>query len=200
VAGRVGVLALQGAFREHCRALVEVGLDAVEVRLPRDLEEVDGLVIPGGESTTMAKLLDAYELEAPISRLHASGAPIFGTCAGMIIVAADAVDGVPGQRQLGLIDVTVRRNAFGRQPASFEAPLEVAGDAERFPGVFIRAPWIERTGPGVQVLAQVDGHPVAARSGRVLVTAFHPELTADRRLHGMFARMLHRGAGSEEAA
>jgi pyridoxal 5'-phosphate synthase pdxT subunit len=200
VAGRVGVLALQGAFREHCRALVEVGLDPVEVRLERDLEDVDGLVIPGGESTTMAKLVDAYELEAPLRRLYASGAPVFGTCAGMILVAADAVDGIPGQRQLGLIDLTVRRNAFGRQLASFEAPLRLADGGERFPGVFIRAPWIERAGPGVEVLAEVDGHPVAARSGRVLVTAFHPELTGDRRLHGMFARMLHRDRGSEEAA
>ena len=190
MAGRVGVLALQGAFREHCRALVEVGLDAVEVRLPRDLEGVDGLVIPGGESTTMAKLVDAYELEAPIRRLHASGAPIFGTCAGMILVSADAVDGIPGQRQLGLIDLTVRRNAFGRQRASFEAPLRLSGEHERFPGVFIRAPWVERAGAGVEVLAEVDGHPVAVRQGHLLAISFHPEIAGETRLHELFLQSL----------
>jgi pyridoxal 5'-phosphate synthase pdxT subunit len=200
VAGRVGVLALQGAFREHCRALADVGLEPVEVRLARDLAGVDGLVVPGGESTTMARLIDAYALERPIRELHASGAPFFGTCAGMIVAARGAVDGIPGQLQLGLIDIDVRRNAFGRQVASFEAPLRLAGDEQPLPGVFIRAPWIERCGPGVEVLATLDGHPVAARSGGVLVTAFHPELTGDRRLHAMFARMLHGDAGTEEAA
>ena len=199
MAGRVGVLALQGAFREHSRALRAVGLDAVEVRLPRDLEGVDGLVIPGGESTTMAKLIDAYGLEQPIRHLHARGAPVFGTCAGMIVSARHAVDGIPGQLQLGLIDLDVRRNAFGRQVASFEAALDVTG-GERFTGVFIRAPWIERAGEGVEVLAQLDGHPVAARGERVLVTAFHPELTEDRRFHALFARMLRGGAGAEEEA
>ena len=190
MAGRVAVLALQGAFREHCRALAEIGLEPVEARLPRDLEDVAGLVIPGGESTTMSKLIEAYDLAEPIVALHASGAPIFGTCAGMITVAADAVDGRPDQRYLGLIDIDVRRNAFGRQVASFEAPVELAGDPRPFPGIFIRAPWIERAGADVEVLASYDGHPIAAHHNRVLVTAFHPELTDDRRLHRMFAAMV----------
>ena len=187
---RVAVLALQGAFREHVRALRDVGLDAFEARLPADLDGVDGLVIPGGESTTMSKLIDAYELEGPIRELHAAGAPVFGTCAGMIVVAAAAVDGLPDQRSLGLIDIDVRRNAFGRQVHSFEADLRLRDDPEPLHGVFIRAPWIERAGDGVDVLAEHSGHPVAAREGGVLVTAFHPELTDDRRLHRRFAEMV----------
>lgn len=138
----------------------------------------------------MSKLIEAYDLAEPIVALHASGAPIFGTCAGMITVAADAVDGRPDQQYLGLIDIDVRRNAFGRQVASFEAPVELAGDPRPFPGVFIRAPWIERAGADVEVLAAYDGHPIAAHHNRVLVTAFHPELTDDRRLHRMFAAMV----------
>jgi 5'-phosphate synthase pdxT subunit len=174
-------------------------VEPVEVRLPGDLDGLAGLVIPGGESTTMAKLIDAYGLEQPIRDLHARGAPVFGTCAGMIVAARHAVDGIPGQRQLGLIDLDVRRNAFGRQVASFESALELAG-GERFTGVFIRAPWIERAGEGVEVLAELDGHPVAARSEGVLVTAFHPELTEDRRFHALFARMLGGGADAQEEA
>ncbi len=197
MAGRVGVLALQGAFREHVAALDEVGVEAVEVRLARDMEGLDGLVIPGGESTTMSKLIDAYELEEPIRALHARGGALFGTCAGMIVLAATAVDGRPDQRYLGLIDIDVRRNAYGRQPASFEAPLRLSGEDLPLPGVFIRAPQIERMGEGVEVVAELDGRPVAARQGSVLVTAFHPELTADRRLHRRFAQML---GGREEAA
>jgi len=190
VAGRVGVLALQGAFREHVRALRELGVDAVEVRRGDELDGLDGLVIPGGESTTMSKLMEAYGLEAPIRELHGRGAPVFGTCAGMILVSRDAVDGVPDQRYLGLIDVTVRRNAFGRQVASFEAPLQLAGEDEPLTGVFIRAPWIEDAAGAVEVLAELEGHPVAARQGNVLVTAFHPELTDDLRLHRRFADMV----------
>ena len=186
---RVGVLALQGAFREHAQALREVGLDPVEVRQPRDLDGVRGLVIPGGESTTMSKLMTAYALEQPIRDLHATGAPVFGTCAGMILIARDAVDGLPDQHTLDLIDITVRRNAFGRQVASFEAELDVAGDREPLHGVFIRAPWVEEAGPGVEVLAEVEGHPVLAREGRVLVAAFHPELTGDTRVHELFLQM-----------
>jgi pyridoxal 5'-phosphate synthase pdxT subunit len=197
---RVGVLALQGAFREHVRALRELGLDPVEVRRPHDLEGLRGLVIPGGESTTMSKLMAAYELEQPIRDLHGSGAPVFGTCAGMILVARDAVDGLPGQRTLGLIDITVRRNAFGRQVSSFEADLRLAGDPEPLHGVFIRAPWIESAGDGVELLASHEGHGVAARQGRVLVTAFHPELTGDRRLHRLFASMVESARSSEVAA
>jgi pyridoxal 5'-phosphate synthase pdxT subunit len=186
------VLALQGAFREHIAALSDVGLEAVEVRRPEELEGLDGLVIPGGESTTISKLMESYGLEEPIRALHGRGAPVFGTCAGMIVVARDAVDGLPSQRSLGLIDITVRRNAFGRQVASFEAPLDLAGEAEPLTGVFIRAPWIERAGAGVEVIAALGEHPVAARQGSVLVTAFHPELTSDRRLHARFAEMVAR--------
>jgi pyridoxal 5'-phosphate synthase pdxT subunit len=197
VAGRAGVLALQGAFREHVAALDEVGVEAVEVRLARDMEGLDGLIIPGGESTTMSKLIDAYDLEAPIRALHARGGALLGTCAGMIVLAAAAVDGRPDQRYLGLIDIDVRRNAYGRQPASFEAALRLCGEDLPLPGVFIRAPLIERVGEGVEVVAELDGRPVAARDGNVLVTAFHPELTTDRRLHRRFADMV---AGREEAA
>ncbi|MDX6532372.1 MAG: pyridoxal 5-phosphate synthase pdxT subunit [Gaiellales bacterium] len=193
MAGSVGVLALQGAFREHCHALADVGLDAIEVRRARDLSGLAGLVIPGGESTTMSKLIAAYELEGPIKELHSTGAPIMGTCAGMIVLSAGAVDGLPDQRYLGLIDVQVRRNAFGRQVASFETPLRLGDDPAPLTGVFIRAPWIERVGEGVEVLAEHEGHPVAAAQGSVLVTAFHPELTDDRRLHRRFADLVERG-------
>jgi 5'-phosphate synthase pdxT subunit len=199
VAGRVGVLALQGAFREHLRALADVGLEAVEVRRAEDLDGLDGLVIPGGESTTMSKLMESYGLEGPIRKLHEGGAPVFGTCAGMILVSRHAVDGLPGQRYLGLIDVEVRRNAFGRQVSSFEAPLRLEADAEPLTGVFIRAPWIERAGDGVEVLAEHEGRPVAARQGTVLVTAFHPELTGDRRLHRRFAEMVAESRREEAA-
>jgi pyridoxal 5'-phosphate synthase pdxT subunit len=199
VAGRVGVLALQGAFREHLRALDDVGLEGVEVRRAAELDGLDGLVIPGGESTTMSKLMESYGLEQSIRDLHDRGAPVFGTCAGMILVSRDAVDGLPGQRYLGLIDLDVRRNAFGRQVASFEAPLTLHGESEPLTGVFIRAPWIERAGEGVEVLAEHEGHPVAACQAGVLVTAFHPELTGDRRLHRRFAEMVAR-ARQEQAA
>jgi pyridoxal 5'-phosphate synthase pdxT subunit len=192
VAGRVGVLALQGAFREHSAALADVGLEPVEVRRADQLAGLAGLVIPGGESTTMSKLMVAYDLERPIRELHAAGALVFGTCAGMILVAQDAVDGLPDQRFLGMIDIEVRRNAFGRQVASFEAPIELAGDPQPMTGVFIRAPWIESSGAEVEVLAVHDGHPIAARQGDVLVCAFHPELTSDRRLHRRFAEMVER--------
>jgi pyridoxal 5'-phosphate synthase pdxT subunit len=197
VAGRVGVLALQGAFREHIAALRDVGVDAVEVRLPRELEGLDGLVIPGGESSTMSKLIEAYDLEAPIRELHARGGAFLGTCAGMIVLAHHAEDGRPDQRYLDMIDIDVRRNAYGRQPASFEAPLRLVGEDLPIPGVFIRAPQIERLGDGVEVVAEHEGEPVAARQGNVLVTAFHPELTSDRRLHRRFAEM---AGGREEAA
>ncbi len=197
MAGRVGVLALQGAFREHIAALRDVGVDAVEVRLPRDLEGLDGLVIPGGESSTMSKLIEAYDLEAPIRELHARGGAFLGTCAGMIVLAHHAEDGRPDQRYLDMIDIDVRRNAYGRQPASFEAPLRLVGEDLPIPGVFIRAPQIERLGDGVEVVAEHEGEPVAARQANVLVTAFHPELTSDRRLHRRFAEM---AGGREEAA
>jgi 5'-phosphate synthase pdxT subunit len=197
VAGRVGVLALQGAFREHVAALRDIGVDAFEVRLPRDLESADGLVIPGGESSTMSKLIDAYDLEAPIRALAARGGAFMGTCAGMIVLAHHAEDGRPDQRYLDMIDIDVRRNAYGRQPASFEATLRMVGEDLPLPGVFIRAPQIERVGDAVEVVAELDGRPVAAQQGSVLVTAFHPELTTDRRLHRRFAQLV---AGREEAA
>ena len=199
MAGKVGVLALQGAFREHCRALSEVGLEPLEVRQAGELAGLEGLVIPGGESTTMSKLMVAYGLESPIRELHAAGVPVFGTCAGMILAARDAVDGLPDQRYLGLIDIGVRRNAFGRQVASFETALALAGDPKPLTGVFIRAPWIESAGAGVQVLAEHGGHAVAAQQGSVLVTAFHPELTGDRRLHSRFAEMVERARGAVAA-
>jgi pyridoxal 5'-phosphate synthase pdxT subunit len=192
VAGRAGVLALQGGFREHCRALRDVGLDAVEVRVPGDLDGVDGLVIPGGESTTMSKLMAAYGLEEPILDLHRRGGAIFGTCAGMIVLAATAVDGRPDQRYLGLIDIDVRRNAYGRQVSSFEAPVRIQGEDLPMHGVFIRAPRIERVGDDVEAVATLDGVPVAARQGSVMVAAFHPELTTDRRLHARFASLVMR--------
>lgn len=184
------MLALQGAFREHVAALGECGMEAVEVRRAGEFDGLDGLVIPGGESTAIGKLIRDYGLAEPIVALHRRGGAVFGTCAGMIVVARDAVDGRPDQELLGLIDVGVRRNAFGRQVASFEAELALAGDAEPLPAVFIRAPWIERAGNGVELLASHGGHPVAARQGRVLVTAFHPELTGDRRLHRQFLGMV----------
>ena len=192
MAGRVGVLALQGAFREHCAALAAVDLEPVEVRRADQIDGLAGLVIPGGESTTMSKLMVAYDLEQPIRALHAAGAPVFGTCAGMILVARNAVDGLPDQRFLGLIEIDVRRNAFGRQVSSFEAPLCLTCEDEPMLGVFIRAPWIEAAAAEVEVLAEYEGHAVAARQGAVLVSAFHPELTDDRRLHRRFAEMVRR--------
>ncbi len=187
----VGVLALQGDFREHRTVLERLGAATREVRRADQLVGLDGLVVPGGESTTMSKLIEAYGLAAPIAAFHAGGGALYGTCAGLIVLAAGTVEGFPPT--LGLIDVVARRNAFGRQVRSFEADLDVAAVG---PGavraVFIRAPWIERAGPAVEVLASCGGHGVAARQGRVLVTAFHPELTDDTRLHELFVEMVRR--------
>ncbi len=184
----VGVLALQGAFREHCYALVQAGAEPVEVRRRRQLAGLDALIIPGGESTTMGKLMVSYHLLDPIRELGAAGLPIFGTCAGLVMLAREVCEG--DQPLLGLMDMKVRRNAFGRQVKSFEAPLSVPALGEPlFPGIFIRAPWIESAGPEAEILAEFDGHPVAARQGRMLVTAFHPELTDDLRLHRLFLEM-----------
>ncbi len=183
---KIGVLALQGAFIEHCAALRALGAECVEVRLPEQLAGLDGLIIPGGESTTIAKLAREYGLDEAIRRFNQdAGRPVYGTCAGMIYVAHSA--GRP-QPVLDLIDVDVERNAFGRQVDSFETalPMPVLG-ARPFPAVFIRAPLIGSVGPGVEVLARLaDGRPVAARQGGVLVTSFHPELTGDLRLHRYF--------------
>ena len=194
MAGRVGVLALQGAFREHVAALGDVGVEAVEVRLPRDMRGLAGLVIPGGESSTMSKLIEAYELEQPIRELHAGGGALMGTCAGMIVLSAAGIDARPDQRFLGLIDIDVRRNAYGRQLDSFEADLQipVLGD-EPVHGVFIRAPVVSELGPDVEVLARdPSGRPIAVRQGKVLATAFHPELTGDHRVHALFVEIVRR--------
>ena len=183
---KVGVLALQGAVREHVRAVADLGAHPVEVRTPEDLAGVDALILPGGESTTMSLLLESTELFSPIASRLADGMPAFGTCAGMILLASDVLDGRPDQRFFGAIDLTVRRNAFGRQVDSFETTLSVDGLADGFDAVFIRAPFVERAGDDVDVLASVDGHPVLCRSGAVLVSAFHPELSDDLRVHELF--------------
>ncbi|WP_026369792.1 pyridoxal 5'-phosphate synthase glutaminase subunit PdxT [Kallotenue papyrolyticum] len=185
----VGVLALQGAFIEHEQMLRRLGQQVVQVRLPQHLEQIDRLIIPGGESTTIGKLLVAYNLLEPIRARAAAGMPLWGTCAGMILLAREIVEGRPeGQPALGLMDVTVRRNAFGRQLDSFEADLQVQGlDGPPVRAVFIRAPVIERVGTGVEPLARLaDGRMVAARQGHLLATAFHPELTDDPRFHALF--------------
>jgi 5'-phosphate synthase pdxT subunit len=191
---KVGVLALQGAFREHREVLDALGVDAVFVRVPEQLDALDALILPGGESTTMSRLLDTSGLRAPLGERLCDGLPVFGTCAGMILLATEVVDGRPDQESFGLVDVSVRRNAYGRQLASFEVALDVARLAEsglaggRFPGVFIRAPRIERVGAAVEVLVEHDGHPVLARQGGAVVASFHPELSGDLRLHEWFLR------------
>lgn len=192
---RVGVLALQGDVREHLAAIREVDAEPVEVRLPRDLVDLDALILPGGESTTMRRLIDAYGLREPILSLARTGAPLLGTCAGMILLADRIVDG--DEPVFALIDLEVRRNGYGRQLDSFEADLDVPALGERpLHGVFIRAPLVTRVGPRAEVLARdPDGVPVAVRQGRVLATAFHPELTADRRLHRLLVEMIERSAG-----
>jgi 5'-phosphate synthase pdxT subunit len=191
---RVGVLAVQGAVREHVNAIREVGADPVEVRLPRDLVDLDALILPGGESTTMRRLIDAYGLREPILSLARGGAPLLGTCAGMILLAERLADGEAPY--FGLLDIEVRRNGYGRQLDSFEADLEVTSlDDGPLHGVFIRAPLVSDVGPDAEVLARnPDGAPVAVRQGRVLATAFHPELTADRRMHRLLLEMIGRGA------
>ena len=173
---RIGVLALQGNFREHAEMLRGLGADVVEVRRPEQLDGLDGLVIPGGESTTFMRLMRLYGLDQAIGEF---GGAVFGTCAGMIVLDRD---------HLGLVDIQVRRNAFGRQPASFETDLQIAGETEPLRAVFIRAPWVEDLGPEVEKLAEVDGRAVLARQGRFLVAAFHPELTDDTRLHELFLK------------
>jgi 5'-phosphate synthase pdxT subunit len=183
---RIGVLALQGAFREHIYSLEALDLGAVAVRQPQQMDDLAGLIVPGGESTAIAKLMETYGFYDSIPARHAEGMAVWGTCAGAILVAQGVVDGVADQRSLELMDVTVRRNAYGRQVDSFEADLDFAHLHEAFRGVFIRAPWIEDVGAGVEVLAQHEGHIVAARDGRLLATTFHPELTGDPRIHRFF--------------
>ncbi len=185
---RIGVLALQGDFAEHIAMLRRIGVETREVRLLRELDGLDGLIVPGGESTTIGKLAVTFGLVEPIRDFAASGRPIWGTCAGMIFLAREALDGVPGQPLLGLMDITVVRNGFGRQVDSFEADLEVPALGEPpFRGVFIRAPYVKRWGEAVEVLARLEtGEVVAVRQEKLLATAFHPELTDDERFHRYF--------------
>lgn len=179
---RIGVLALQGNFREHAAVLRRLGAEPVEVRLPEQLDRLDGLIVPGGESTAITRLMRLYGVD---EALRSFAAPIFGTCAGMIVLDRD---------HLGLADIRVRRNAFGRQVRSFEADLDIGDGGGPLRAVFIRAPWIEDAGPEVEVLAEVEGHPVLARQGRILVAAFHPELTDDSRIHELFLNQVREAA------
>lgn len=195
----IGVLALQGDVVEHLAALKCSGASALAIKSPRDLVQVEALVIPGGESTTVMKLLDRFGLERPIVERVCAGMPLWGTCMGMIVAAREVAD--VSQPTLNLIDITVRRNAFGRQNESAEVdlPIEVLGKSP-FPAVFIRAPWIERFGPAVELLAERDGHGVMVREGNVLVTAFHPELTGDQRVHRYFLEMVREQGKASSAA
>jgi pyridoxal 5'-phosphate synthase pdxT subunit len=184
---KVGVLALQGDFREHGRVLADLGVTAVEVRTSQELAEVEALCIPGGESTTMSKLALAHGLVEPIRERAAKGMPILGTCAGMIVMA-ERVEG--GEPLLGLVDVTVKRNAYGRQVDSFEADVDVRGIEEPVRAVFIRAPWVEAIGDGVRVLAEHAGRPVVLEQGNLIVAAFHPELVGETRMHEYLLRKI----------
>ncbi|TVR68200.1 MAG: pyridoxal 5'-phosphate synthase glutaminase subunit PdxT [Sphaerobacteraceae bacterium] len=191
---KIGVLALQGAFIEHVHRLREIGAEAVEIRLPEDLDGVEALIIPGGESTTIGRLIDWYELREPITEMASDGKPVWGTCAGMILLATDVDQSTRAQHQplLELMDITVKRNAFGTQLDSFEADLEMpAISGEPMPTVFIRAPIVSRTGPDVEVLGTLsDGKIIAVRQNNLVATAFHPELTGDRRLHSWFVNLV----------
>jgi 5'-phosphate synthase pdxT subunit len=184
---RIGVLALQGNFREHAAMLRRLGAEPVEVRLPEQLDGLDGLIIPGGESTAIGRLMRLYGIDEALRRFES---PIFGTCAGMIVLDRD---------HLALGDFHVRRNAFGRQVRSFEADLDLVAGEEPVRAVFIRAPWIEDAGPGVEILAEVEGHAVLAREGRLLVAAFHPELTDDVRIHELFLNQVREAARVDSA-
>ena len=191
----IGILALQGDVAEHLRAMRDAGAQAIAVKTQDDLAKVDGLVIPGGESTTVMKLLDRFDLAKPVKDRVRDGMPLWGTCMGMIVIAND-VAGLD-QPTLGLMDITVRRNAFGRQNQSAEVALPISELGERaFPAVFIRAPWIERTGKSVALMAELGGHGVMAQQGNVLATSFHPELSGDRRIHEYFLRMVRESAQS----
>lgn len=198
----IGVLALQGDVREHVAALQASGADAIAVRRPGELEEIDGIVLPGGESTTMSKLLGVFDLFDPLRAKLLDGLPAYGSCAGMIMLSSRILDTRPDARHLDVLDITVRRNAFGRQVESFEADIDFAGitdapGAAKMRGVFIRAPWVEEAGPGVTVLARVPDGPAAGRivaveQGSVIATSFHPEVTGDRRVHEYFVAKVRR--------
>jgi pyridoxal 5'-phosphate synthase pdxT subunit len=188
---KVGVVALQGASAKHAAMLARLGVEVVEVRTPDSLADVDAVVIPGGESTTISMLLESSGLYEPLAGRLAGGMPAFGTCAGMILLATEVLDGRDDQRSFAAIDLAVRRNGFGRQVDSFETDLDVAGlEGGPFPAVFLRAPVVERTGADVEVLATVGGRPVLCRRGPVLAAAFHPELSDDARLHQLFVHQL----------
>jgi 5'-phosphate synthase pdxT subunit len=182
----IGVFALQGDVREHVQTLTGLGATTVAVRRPADLDGLDGLVLPGGESTTMYKLAMSFELLEPLRSAVKDGLPAYGSCAGMIMLANRIEDGIDGQATIGGLDVVVRRNAFGRQVDSFEGEVAFDGIDGPVPGVFIRAPWVEEVGPAVKVLATAAGHPVAVRQGAVLATSFHPEISGDLRVHRYF--------------
>jgi len=200
----IGVLALQGDVREHLRALEACGVRAVPVRRPGELDDVDGLIIPGGESTTMSKLAVEFGMADPVRKRIAEGMPAYGSCAGMIMLAEEVLDGRPDQQSFAGIEMTVRRNAFGRQVDSFEASVPIDGvDGPPFHAVFIRAPWVERVGPGVEVLGTVADGPaagriVAVRQGQLLATAFHPELTGDLRVHQFFVELVRSRAATAQ--
>lgn len=193
----VGVLALQGDVREHLIALASADAVARPVRRPEELAEVDGLVIPGGESTTISKLATLFGLAEPLRARVRAGMPVYGTCAGMIMLADKILDPRSEQETFGGIDMIVRRNAFGRQNESFEAAVDIDGiDGAPVEGVFIRAPWVESVGARVEVLAEHEGHIVAVRQGNALATSFHPELTGDHRMHELFVRMVRQNAAT----
>ena len=184
---KIGVLSLQGDVREHARSLSDCGVHSSLVRRPSELEAVDALVIPGGESTTISKLARIFDIFQPIQERISAGMPVYGSCAGMILLADRVGDAIVGQESFGGLDVTVRRNAFGRQVDSFETDLTFKGITQPpIRAVFIRAPWVESVGSSVEVLAEVDGHPVAVRSDHLFATSFHPELTGDNRIHKFF--------------
>ena len=191
----IGVLAVQGDVREHVRVLTELGAEAYGIRRPNELAHIDGLVIPGGESTTMDKLVRAFDLYDPLRALIADGLPVYGSCAGMIMLADRIAEPRPGQQTLGGLDVTVRRNAFGRQVDSFEEDLDFVGlDDGPVRAVFIRAPWVDQAGDGVEVLARAAGRIVAVRQGPLLATSFHPEVTGDTRVHELFVDIIKDGS------
>ena len=192
---KVGVLALQGDVREHISSLIACGVDPSTVRRASELDQVDALVLPGGESTTIAQLAEVFGIYSQIKNRIAVGMPIYGSCAGMILLADEILDAKQGQKSFGGLDITVRRNAFGRQVDSFESDIPFAdGSSDLIRAVFIRAPWVERVGDGVEVLATVDTHPVAVRSRTLFATSFHPELTADHRIHRYFIEEVARPA------
>lgn len=192
---KVGVLALQGDYREHINSLIACGVDPINVRRSSELDAIDALVLPGGESTTIAQLAEVFGIYSDIKNRISAGMPVYGSCAGMILLADEILDAKVGQKSFGGLDITVRRNAFGRQVDSFETDIAFADvSAELIRAVFIRAPWVERVGEGVQILSSVGSHAVAVRSQSLLATSFHPEITGDHRIHRYFIEEVARPA------